>query len=306
MREALRRLQATGMIDIRHGSGIYVLRAEQRLVVANPGYGDLETHTILQILDARLLVEPHLAELAASNIDPATLAAIAQIIQQAADEVRLREYMDSNVRFHTLIARASGNLVLAQIIESLIELYSVELDHVDPNLMLVDGRAADNAVHQEIYASLAARDERAAYDAMSRHLQAAFASVASRLSPESRVQSPSPEANLPLVVTDLRVLSHPALAVVVKDLRVLSCPGAAQRLYADTRSAPTNLARVPPLHNLPAQASSSSPAGSIRSPRNVPTLAGRPAAPESVIETGSGASESNSARTVPGSSPDSR
>ncbi len=97
--------------------------------------------------------------------------------------MRLREYMESNVRFHTLIARASGNLVLSQIIESLIELYSVELDQVDPNLQLVDGRAADNAVHQEIYAALAAGNGSAAHDAMSRHLQAAFASVSSRLIP---------------------------------------------------------------------------------------------------------------------------
>ncbi len=185
MREALRRLQATGVIDIRHGSGIYVLRSERRLVVANPGYGDLEAHTILQILDARLLVEPHLAELAASHIDPAALTAIEQVIQQAADEVRLREYMESNVRFHTLIARASGNLVLSQIIESLIELYSVELDQVDPNLQLVDGRAADNAVHQEIYAALATGDGSAAHDAMARHLQSAFASVSDRLVPTS-------------------------------------------------------------------------------------------------------------------------
>ena len=185
MREALRRLQATGVIDIRHGSGIYVLRAEQRLVVANPGYGDLEAHTILQILDARLLVEPHLAELAAGHIDQATLTTLEHVIQQAAGEVRLREYMESNVRFHTLIARASGNLVLSQIIESLIELYSVELDQVDPNLQLVDGRAADNAVHQEIYAALASGNGSAAYDAMSRHLQAALASVSDRLVPAS-------------------------------------------------------------------------------------------------------------------------
>lgn len=185
MREALRRLQATGVIDIRHGSGIYVLRAEQRLVVANPGYGDLETYTILQILDARLLVEPHLAELAAHNIDSQTLAALERVILQAANEVRLRDYLESNVRFHTLIARASGNLVLAQIIESLIELYSVELDHVDPNLMLVDGRTADNAVHQEIYTALATNNGRAAYDAMSRHLQTSRESVSSRLSPKA-------------------------------------------------------------------------------------------------------------------------
>lgn len=184
MREALRRLQATGVIDIRHGSGIYVLRAEQRLVVANPGYGDLETHTILQILDARLLVEPHLAALAARNVDPTNLASIEEVIEQAASEIRLRDYLESNVRFHTLIARASGNLVLAQFIESLIELYSVELDQVDPNLMLVDGRTADNAVHQEIYAALAAGNGPAAYETMSRHLQAAVASVSMRLSPD--------------------------------------------------------------------------------------------------------------------------
>lgn len=184
MREALRKLQATGVVDIRHGSGIYVLRAEQRLVVANPGYGDLETHTILQILDARLLVEPHLAELAARNIDADRLAAIARVVERAAEEIRLRDYLESNVQFHTLVARASGNLVLAQIIESLIELYSVELDQVDPNLLLVDGRTQDNAVHREIYTALATGDGQAAYDAMSRHLQAAVEAVSIRLTPE--------------------------------------------------------------------------------------------------------------------------
>lgn len=184
MREALRKLQATGVVDIRHGSGIYVLRAEQRLVVANPSYGDLETHTILQILDARLLVEPHLAELAARNIDADRLAAIARVVERAAEEIRLRDYLESNVQFHTLVARASGNLVLAQIIESLIELYSVELDQVDPNLLLVDGRTQDNAVHREIYTALATGDGQAAYDAMSRHLQAAVEAVSIRLTPE--------------------------------------------------------------------------------------------------------------------------
>lgn len=185
MREALRKLQATGVVDIRHGSGIYVLRAEQRLVVANPSYGDLESHTLLQIIEARALVEPHLAELAATAIDPPTLDLLFALLQRAAGEVQLRDYLETNVQFHTIIARASGNLVLAQIIESLIELYSVELDLADPNLALVDGRAADNAVHREIYEGLAAGDAVAARAAMERHLQAARASVFDRLRPET-------------------------------------------------------------------------------------------------------------------------
>lgn len=185
MREALRKLQATGVVDIRHGSGIYVLRPEQRLMVANPSYGDLESHTLLQILDARVLVEPHLAELAARNIDQSSLEALESLLERAADEVRLRDYMETNVKFHTIIARASGNLVLAQIIEALIELYSVELDLVDPNLALVDGRTADNAVHREIYQALLAGSGNGARSAMERHLQAAQASVSGRLMPES-------------------------------------------------------------------------------------------------------------------------
>ena len=184
MREALRKLQATGMIDIRHGSGIYVLQIEQRLVVANPGYGDLETHTILQIIEARALVEPYLVELAARAIDRPTLDVLRSLLQRAAEEVQLREYLATNVQFHTVIARASGNLVLAQIIESLIELYSVELDLVDPDLMMVDGRIADNLVHRQIYEGLAAGDADAARAAMDRHLRAARASVFGRLAPE--------------------------------------------------------------------------------------------------------------------------
>lgn len=185
MREALRKLQATGVIDIRHGSGIYVLRAEQRLVMTNPGYGNLESHTILQILEARVLVEPHLAELAAQNIDRPALSALRSLLAQAADEIQLRDYLETNVQFHTIIARASGNLVLAQIIESLIELYSVELDLVDPNLSLVGGRTADNAVHHEIYDALAVGDGAVARRAMERHLQAAQTSVSIRLLPDT-------------------------------------------------------------------------------------------------------------------------
>src|SRR6478672_11118434 len=46
IRESLRRLQATGVIDIRHGSGIYLLRADQGVMIANPHYGELDAETV--------------------------------------------------------------------------------------------------------------------------------------------------------------------------------------------------------------------------------------------------------------------
>ncbi|MCQ0005082.1 FadR/GntR family transcriptional regulator [Actinomadura madurae] len=61
LREALRRLEATGAIQLRHGSGIYVGADLERVVIPNPNVGELEADRLLQLLDARLLIEPPLA-----------------------------------------------------------------------------------------------------------------------------------------------------------------------------------------------------------------------------------------------------
>src|SRR6476659_9514821 len=67
MREALRLLHMAGTIDIRHGSGVYVRQTGSRLMLNNPYAGSLSTETILNLLQARLLIEPPVAELAALN-----------------------------------------------------------------------------------------------------------------------------------------------------------------------------------------------------------------------------------------------
>ena len=183
MREALRRLQATGVIDIRHGSGIYVRRDRERLMLSNPAYGELETHTILQVLDARHLIEPHLAGLAAGRADESEIAQLRELVAQA-EEVFDRpddSYLRANVSIHSAIARASGNLVLAHVVESLIELYSTELHLVDPMHSLVEIRARDHNHHRLVLAAIDARDSDSAFTAMSNHILTARGAVTSRL-----------------------------------------------------------------------------------------------------------------------------
>jgi GntR family transcriptional repressor for pyruvate dehydrogenase complex len=183
MREALRRLQATGVIDIRHGSGIYVKRDRERLMLSNPGYGVLETHTILQILDARILIEPHLAELAAEHADDGEIALIQQLLVSSEQSLGRADegYIRANNAFHSAIARASGNLVLAHVVESLIELYSTELHLVDPNNSLAEIRARDHRNHTLIVTAIAEHDGPQAREAMLRHIQVARSTVTPRL-----------------------------------------------------------------------------------------------------------------------------
>lgn len=183
MREALRRLQATGILDIRHGSGIYVQRDRERLMLANPGYGELETHTILQVLDARLLIEPHLAELAAGRATPEEIAQVAALLDEAEATLARRDdaYLRANAAFHAAIARASGNLVLANVVESLLELYSTELHLVDPTRTLVEIRARDHQRHTLVVDAIRDGDAARAREAMAEHISAARSTVTPRL-----------------------------------------------------------------------------------------------------------------------------
>lgn len=183
MREALRRLQATGVIDLRHGSGIYVRQNHERLMLANPIHGAIETHTVLQILDARLLIEPHLAALAAECAGETEITDLASLVSQA-DQVLTRHddsYYHANNRIHSAIARAAGNVVLAQIVESLTELYSVELHLVDPTRSLEEIRVRDHEWHHAILEAIRCRDAAGAREAMQQHIEAARRSVAARL-----------------------------------------------------------------------------------------------------------------------------
>jgi GntR family transcriptional repressor for pyruvate dehydrogenase complex len=183
IREALRRLQATGIVDIRHGSGIYVKRESDRMMLSNPTYGALETQTIMQVLDARLLIEPHLAQLAATRATNRDVAELRELLSRAEQALEKPDdgYIRANHALHAGIARASGNLVLTHVVESLLEMYSTELHLVDPNSTLAEIRARDHRNHQLVIEAIAAADGPAAYEAMVQHLEIARSSIEYRV-----------------------------------------------------------------------------------------------------------------------------
>lgn len=188
LREALRRLQATGEIDIRHGSGIYVQRGQERFVLANPHHPGLKHATILQLLDARLLIEPHLAEHAAWHATEADIAVLKQLLDSAEDYlVDCDEQLHRvNMLFHTTVARTSGNLVLHHVIESLIELYSSEQLAIQ---WLYDARSRDHQQHRAILAAIRDQVPALARVRMTMHLRDVRAVVEASLASTEPGQS---------------------------------------------------------------------------------------------------------------------
>ncbi|MGH3090538.1 MAG: FadR/GntR family transcriptional regulator, partial [Rubrobacteraceae bacterium] len=161
-------------------SGVYVRNGQERIVLSNPNHDELEPGTILDLLEARLLIEPHLAGSAAGKVDESQLAELQRLLGEAerrlADSDQLLH--EANMSFHRAIAGFSGNFVLAQIIESLIELYSFEQLAI---MSFYNDRPQDHEEHLEILSAIRDRDAVRARDLMHRHILGVRSVVETRL-----------------------------------------------------------------------------------------------------------------------------
>jgi GntR family transcriptional regulator, transcriptional repressor for pyruvate dehydrogenase complex len=184
LREALRQLQAGGVIEMRHGSGVYVRNGHERIVLANPSRREIEASTIIHLLDARLLIEPRLAELTARAVDETKIAELERILDEAEQCLTGNDEMlhRTNMSFHAAVAKFAGNFVLAQIIESLIELYSFEQLAI---MSFYDDRLGDHSEHRAILAAIRAKDAGRARELMHRHLQGVKTVVERKLGEKS-------------------------------------------------------------------------------------------------------------------------
>lgn len=117
LREALIALEMLGMIEARHGLGIYVTRAS--VPMAASSY-DFEIGAF-ELIEARRLFEGEAAALAAATIDDEQLAELDRLLGLMADENELKGE-DADKEFHMVIARATGNGAIIATVENLWEL----------------------------------------------------------------------------------------------------------------------------------------------------------------------------------------
>jgi GntR family transcriptional repressor for pyruvate dehydrogenase complex len=183
MREALRLLEMAGNLDIRHGSGIYVRRPESRLMLTNPYARTLDTGTIFNLLQARLLVEPPIAELTAVHATTKHLDHLASLLADAEAHLSGQEAADAvlgvvNMQFHRGIAEGASNPILADVVFTLTEVHIKEQMAV---LDLYNNRRRDHEEHKLILDALMRRDAAAARALMADHIAEVIAVVRGKL-----------------------------------------------------------------------------------------------------------------------------
>ncbi|MGH3375507.1 MAG: FadR/GntR family transcriptional regulator [Actinoallomurus sp.] len=182
LREALRRLEVTGAIRMRHGSGIYVGTDLERVVLPNPNVRELRGERLLQLLETRLLIEPQAAELAARRATPDAVARLRAVLAEAGRHLRGEDAKlhETNITFHRVAGLAAGNGVLAEVLDSLLSVHAVEQWEI---LQLFDDRARDFDEHTAILEAIERGDAEASRDLMRRHLEDVKSVIEQRLTP---------------------------------------------------------------------------------------------------------------------------
>jgi GntR family transcriptional repressor for pyruvate dehydrogenase complex len=170
MREALRRLEVVGAVDMRHGAGVFVGRNPNTLLMTNPVHGEEVTRKLLlDLIEARIPVELQSVSLAALYADGTHLAEMHRLLAHAGehleDDVVLSE---TNMKFHQQVAKASGNTVIRQILDVLSSLFENEQRVI---LDIYGSRQKDHREHEGILAALEARDSVTAVERMRAHLE---------------------------------------------------------------------------------------------------------------------------------------
>lgn len=129
LREALKRLQAMNLIEVRHGDGIYVLDYQSNgsfeflMSVIQSGL-PLEQRLVKSLLEFRLIVVPELFRLAAKNATEENVKKLEEIVEKEKQSYSNRtRLMELDFEFQTEIARASGNLFAQLLYNSLRPVY---------------------------------------------------------------------------------------------------------------------------------------------------------------------------------------
>jgi GntR family transcriptional repressor for pyruvate dehydrogenase complex len=175
VREALSKLQASGLVETRHGIGTFVLEPQSKPVFIIDPAEIAAAVDVMAVLELRISLETETAGLAAQRRTDAQLAELRGALDEleARSEGKGGDTVDADLRFHMVIAAATGNRYFAEIMGHLgatliprarINSPKVASEDLPQYLRRV------NREHEEIYEAIARRDPEAARAAMRLHL----------------------------------------------------------------------------------------------------------------------------------------
>ncbi len=172
LRTGIGYLAAMGVMKIRHGVGTFVADGPPEFGKASLSLiGALHGFQSWQMFEARIILESHLAALAADRGKAEHHTALAEeVAEMFAAMNNPPDYLIHDLTFHRVISQASGNPILAAIIETITSaLYDSRRKTVERSTDLRESAE----MHRKIYRAIRAHNAKEAHNLMEQHLRMA-------------------------------------------------------------------------------------------------------------------------------------
>ena len=167
VREAIKRLEIQGLLEVRQGSGVRAVNRLHEPLNASLGLLLPEMEERLrQLADARITIEPAVAEMAARKAkrkDVGMLWEIQDALEAAED---LSSAVDLDIEFHRTLAEIAGNEVFKLVLQSTGDLRRESSQRT----IGTAGKAKAARQHRVVISAIEANDAVAARDAMRIHM----------------------------------------------------------------------------------------------------------------------------------------
>ncbi|MGA8031086.1 MAG: GntR family transcriptional regulator [Casimicrobiaceae bacterium] len=154
--QAVHRLKGDGLLDV----------IPRKCILVRPD----SLNEVLELIEARLAVEPGIAALAAERVTPDQVAGIRALLSRSGritHQKHRQQFMAIDRAFHGLVAGGAGNAILAEAIRPMHE-RSTRIWHLQ--VWQADDLVVTQAEHEAILDAIARRDKSGAARAMQQHL----------------------------------------------------------------------------------------------------------------------------------------
>jgi DNA-binding FadR family transcriptional regulator len=169
LREALVRLEISGFVEVRGGSGCFVIGAPNAMPPAIVDGGP----SPFEVIHARGVIEEEIAGLAAEREAPEDIAYLEETVAVMRDDIAAgRDTRETDRLFHLRLAEMAGNSVLTGILGDLWSYMAAPVfSKLGDNSGLRDTDSVTVIEHMKIIEAVAARDVPGARSAMAQHIQ---------------------------------------------------------------------------------------------------------------------------------------
>jgi GntR family transcriptional repressor for pyruvate dehydrogenase complex len=182
LREALRALALMKVVDIRQGDGTYITSLEPKQLISHLDFVfSKDSVALVQLVEARRVVEAGNVRLAALRISDDEIAELERLVAQLAGCIDDPErFSELDIEMHVAVCAAAGNFLLLQFMNIISALGRFSRERTGGRREVREAALRD---HHRLLDALRAHDQEEAEQSMLRHLDHIEAELRSAIDP---------------------------------------------------------------------------------------------------------------------------